>query len=273
MLHPRTEKNLVSLLVWGIALFMFFPILWMLVISVKTELEAIGSPLQAFIPTFENYVNVFERNDYLKNAWNSIWVSSWATFLGIVLAIPTVYALAFHPTKRTQMTLVWILSTKMLPSVGVLMPIYFIFQKFHLLDTTTGLVFIYTLINLPIIVWMLFIFFKEIPVSILEAARIDGAEAIQQFYYILIPVTLPGIATTALLSIILCWNEAFWSLNLANYNAATLTYFIASYSSPQGLFWAKLSAASTLAIAPIIMFGWIAQKGIVRGLTAGADKG
>jgi sorbitol/mannitol transport system permease protein len=164
------------------------------------------------------------------------------------------------------------LSTKMLPPVGVLVPMYLIFRDLGLLDTRIGLTVVFTLINLPIVVWMLYTFFKEVPKDILEAGRMDGARAKQELFHILMPLSLPGIASTALLAIILAWNEAFWSLNLPTSSAAPLTTFIASFSSPQGLFWAKLSAASTMAIAPILVFGWMSQKQLVRGLTFGAVK-
>ncbi len=164
------------------------------------------------------------------------------------------------------------LSTKMLPPVGVLVPIYILCRTFGLLDTRIGLIAIYTLINLPIVVWMIYSFFKEVPKDILEADRMDGATTRQELLHVLLPLALPGIASTALLSIILSWNEAFWSLNLTTADAAPLTAFIASFSSPQGLFWAKLSAASTMAIAPILIFGWLSQRQLVRGLTFGAVK-
>ena len=119
---------------------------------------------------------------------------------------------------------------------------------------------------------MLFTFFREVPKEILEAGRMDGAKPKQELLHLLVPLTLPGIASTSLLSIILCWNEAFWSLNLTTTDAAPLTMFIASFSAPEGLFWAKLSAASTMAIAPILVFGWLSQRQLVRGLTFGAVK-
>jgi sorbitol/mannitol transport system permease protein len=128
------------------------------------------------------------------------------------------------------------------------------------------------MLNLPILVWMLYTYFKEIPVDILEAARMDGASLLNEIIYVLTPMAMPGIASTMLLAIILSWNEAFWTLNLTTFNAAPLTAFIASYSAPEGLFWAKLSAASTLAIAPILILGWFSQKQLVRGLTFGAVK-
>ncbi|MCK0745331.1 carbohydrate ABC transporter permease [Chromohalobacter nigrandesensis] len=169
-------------------------------------------------------------------------------------------------------TLLWMLSTKMLPPVGVLMPVYLLFRDMGLLDSPLGLTIVYMLMNLPIVVWMLYTFFKDIPKDILEAGRMDGAGTLQEVLYLLLPLTLPGIASTGLLSVILSWNEAFWSLNLTTSDAAPLTAFIASFSSPEGLFWAKLSAASTLAIAPILIFGWMTQKQMVRGLTFGAVK-
>ena len=128
------------------------------------------------------------------------------------------------------------------------------------------------LMNLPIIIWMLYTYFKEIPQDILEAARMDGATLWREIGYVLIPMALPGIASTLLLNIILAWNEAFWTLTLTAAKAAPLTAFIASYSSPEGLFYAKLSAASTMAIAPILVMGWFSQKQLVRGLTFGAVK-
>jgi len=166
----------------------------------------------------------------------------------------------------------WMLSTKMLPSVGVLYPIYLLFIQLGLLDSILGLTLVLMLINLPIIVWMLYTYFTEIPKDILEAARIDGARLWDEIIRILLPLSIPGIASTLLLNFILAWNEAFWTLNLTAAKAAPLTAFIASYSSPEGLFFAKLSAASTLAIAPVIVLGWFSQKQLVRGLTFGAVK-
>lgn len=166
----------------------------------------------------------------------------------------------------------WMLSTKMLPPVGVLVPIYLLCLWTGLLDTQIGLVIILMLINLPIIIWMLYTYFREIPGEILEASRMDGASLWKEVVFVLLPMAVPGIASTLLLNVILAWNEAFWTLNLTAAKAAPLTAFIASYSSPEGLFWAKLSAASTMAIAPILVLGWFSQKQLVRGLTFGAVK-
>ncbi|MHA1566970.1 MAG: carbohydrate ABC transporter permease, partial [Alphaproteobacteria bacterium] len=192
--------------------------------------------------------------------------------IGLLIAVPAAWSMAFVPARHTKNVLMWMLSTKMLPPVGVLIPIFLIFRDTGLLDTRTGLVIVLTLINLPIMIWMLFTYFREIPVEILEASRMDGAPLRAEIIYILTPMAVPGIASTLLLNIILAWNEAFWTLNLAAAKAAPLTAFIASFSSPEGLFFAKLSAASTMAIAPILVLGWFSQKQLVRGLTFGAVK-
>ncbi|MGA0561419.1 carbohydrate ABC transporter permease [Ancylobacter sp. VNQ12] len=259
---------------WGVALLIFFPILWTFLTSFKTEGDAIAQhPAFLFFDwTLENYHTVNERSDYLAHFWNSVVISVGSTLLGLVIAVPAAWAMAFVPGKRTKDLLMWMLSTKMLPAVGVLIPIYLLARDTGLLDTRTGLVIVLTLVNLPIIVWMLYTYFKEIPGEILEAARMDGATLSSEILYVLTPMAVPGIASTLLLNIILAWNESFWTLNLTAANAAPLTAFIASYSSPEGLFYAKLSAASTMAIAPILILGWFSQKQLVRGLTFGAVK-
>jgi sorbitol/mannitol transport system permease protein len=273
MAQKNSRRWWFTLLGWLAACLLFFPIFWMLITSFKTEVAAVSTPPQLFFqPTLENYVVIQERANYFNYAFNSVVISIGSTLLALLLAVPAAYAMAFFPTKRTKSTLLWMLSTKMLPAVGVLVPIYILCRDLGLLDTRLSLIVIYTLSNLPIVVWMVYSFFKEVPKEILEADRMDGATTQQELLHVLLPLALPGIASTALLSIILSWNEAFWSLNLTTADAAPLTAFIASFSSPQGLFWAKLSAASTLAIAPILIFGWFSQRQLVRGLTFGAVK-
>ncbi|MDO1584299.1 carbohydrate ABC transporter permease [Rhizobium oryzicola] len=270
-----TQRKLVmSAIAWTLGIVIFFPILWTFLTSFKTEGEAVATPPSLFFFhwTTENYAEVQSRSDYFLHFMNSVTISLGSTILGLLIAIPAAWAMAFAPTKRTKDVLMWMLSTKMMPPVGALIPIYLLFRDGGLLDTRIGLVSVLTLINLPIIVWMLYTYFKEIPGEILEAARMDGASLAKEIIYVLTPMAVPGIASTLLLNVILAWNEAFWTLNLTTSNAAPLTAFIASYSSPEGLFYAKLSAASTMAIAPILILGWFSQKQLVRGLTFGAVK-
>lgn len=258
---------------WAVALLLFFPLGWLLLTAFKTELQAIAVPPELFFsPTLENFHEVQERSDYLHYAWNSVVTSVVSTLLGLAIAAPAAYAMAFHKGKRDKDILMWMLSTKMMPAVGALVPIYVLAQKSQLLDTQLGLIIVFTLSNLPIMVWMLYSSFKEIPNEILEAARMDGATLWQEAFKVLLPLGMGGLASTGLLCLVLSWNEAFWSLNLSSAQAGTLATLIASYSSPEGLFWAKLSAASLMAIAPIVVFGWFSQKQLVQGLTFGAVK-
>ncbi|PDT02922.1 sugar ABC transporter permease [Rhizobium chutanense] len=268
------HKVIVTAIAWTLGILIFFPILWTFLTSFKSEADAIASPPQFlfFHWTTENYAEVQSRSNYLSHFMNSVIIAFGSTLIGLIIAIPAAWAMAFSPTKRTKDVLMWMLSTKMMPPVGALIPIYLMFRNSGLLDTRIGLVIVLTLINLPIIVWMLYTYFKEIPGEILEAARMDGASLMKEIVYVLTPMAVPGIASTLLLNIILAWNEAFWTLNLTASKAAPLTAFIASYSSPEGLFYAKLSAASTMAIAPILILGWFSQKQLVRGLTFGAVK-
>jgi sorbitol/mannitol transport system permease protein len=271
---PTQRRWLLTLLAWAVGLVIFFPILWTVLTSFKTEGEAISTPphILFFDWTLENYAEVQQRSNYIQHVTNSVVISLGSTLLGLLIAVPAAWAAAFAPTRRTKNLLMWMLSTKMMPPVGVLVPIYLLFRDWGLLNTLTGLTGLMMLVNLPIVVWMLYTYFKEIPPDILEAARMDGARLFNEIVHVLAPLAMPGIASTMLLNIILAWNEAFWTLNLSAASAAPLSAFIASYSSPEGLFWAKLSAASTMAIAPILILGWFSQRQLVRGLTFGAVK-
>jgi len=226
--NSNRSKLFYTGLAWLISTAIFFPILWTLLTSFKTEAEAITSPPSLFFFdwTLENYREVMERSPYFRHFWNSVVISVGSSLLGLLIAVPAAWSMAFNPNKRTK----------------------------------------------NLLMWMLYTYFKEIPGEILEASRMDGATIGEEILYVLAPIALPGIASTLLLNIILAWNEAFWTLILTAAKAAPLTAFIASYSSPEGLFYAKLSAASTLAIAPIIILGWFSQKQLVRGLSFGAVK-
>ncbi|MDO5631244.1 MAG: carbohydrate ABC transporter permease [Paracoccus sp. (in: a-proteobacteria)] len=269
---PQRSRILWTIAAWSVALLLFFPILYTIITSLKTEQEAISG--FALIPSFtlDSFQAVQSQNNYFKPFMNSVIIAVGSTVLALIVAIPAAWAMAFSPTKRTKDILMWMLSTKMMPAVAVLVPIYLIFLRTGLMDTRIGLTIMLMLINLPIVVWMLYTYFREIPGEILEAARMDGATLRDEIVHILTPMAIPGIASTMLLNIILAWNESFWTIQLTTTNAAPLSAFIASFSSPQGLFWAKLSAASVMAIAPILIMGWFSQKQLVRGLTFGAVK-
>jgi sorbitol/mannitol transport system permease protein len=275
------RKTFNTLLAWGVALLIAFPILWTILTSFKPEAQAVAFPPRwfDFDWTLRNYQDVQRQRDYLDYFWNSVIIALGSTVLGLLIAIPAAWSMAFVPGRRTKDLLMWMLSTKMMPGVAVLVPIYLIFSWLGRnvsetvgLDSHFALLVVLTLINLPIIVWMLYTYFREIPTEILEAARMDGATLWGEIAYVLTPMAIPGIASTFLLNVILAWNEAFWTIVLTTTDAAPLTKFISGFSSPQGLFYAKLSAASVMAIAPILVMGWFSQRQLVRGLTFGAVK-
>jgi sorbitol/mannitol transport system permease protein len=257
---------------WGATLLIVFPLIWLVLTAFKTEQQAISVPPQLFFtPTMESFEEVNLRSDYLLYAKNSVITSVISTLLGLAIAAPAAYSMAFFRTKRTRDILMWMLSTKMMPAVGALVPVYVMAQTAGLLDSLTALIVVFTLSNLPIMVWMLYSGFKDIPPDILEAARMDGANIWGEFKHVIRPLAMGTLASTGLLCLVMAWNEAFWSLNLSSAKAGTLATLIASYSSPEGLFWAKLSAASLMA-APIVVVGWFSQKQLVQGLTFGAVK-
>ena len=209
---------------WAFGLLIFFPILWTILTSFKTEAEAISldPSLFGFDWTLENYQEVNSRSNYPRYFMNSVIIAVGSTLLGLIIAVPAAWSMAFVPSKKTRGILLWMLSTKMLPPVGVLIPIYLIFRDWGLLDSRVGLVMVLTMVNLPIIVWMLFTYFREIPGEILEAARMDGASLKSEIIHVLTPMALPGIASTLLLNVILAWNEAFWTSGTHYYPGGTV---------------------------------------------------
>jgi sorbitol/mannitol transport system permease protein len=214
-----------------------------------------------------------QNYDYWRFAINSVITSTFATAFALVVGIPAAYAMAFDPSRRTKDILVWMLSTKMLPAAAVLYPMTFLTKNFlGIFDTHFLVILVLCLINLPIVIWMLFTYFKEIPKEIIEAGKMDGVSAWGEIMDILIPLAWGGIASTALLTFIFCWNESYWTVRLTTLDAATLSKLIEGNRAPEGLFFGRLSAVSTAAVAPIIILGWFCQKQLVQGLTFGAVK-
>lgn len=270
----RLGKLIWPALAWIVALVFFFPIFWMVFTSFKTDADAVKPEfLFTFTPTLENYVNMAQNYDYWRFATNSVITSTFATALALVVGVPAAYAMAFDPSRRTKDILVWMLSTKMLPAAAVLYPMTFLTKNFlGIFDTHFLVILVLCLINLPIVIWMLFTYFKEIPKEIIEAGKMDGVNTWGEIKDILIPLAWGGIASTALLTFIFCWNEAYWTVRLTTLDAATLSKLIEGNRAPEGLFFGRLSAVSTAAVAPIIVLGWFCQKQLVQGLTFGAVK-
>ena len=260
-------------LAWAIGLLFFFPIFWMVLTSFKTDADAVKPEyLFFFQPTLENYVNMTSNYNYWRFAQNSAITAVVATLFNLAVGIPAAYAMAFNPSRSTKNILVWMLSTKMLPAAAVLYPMIFLAKGIGIFDTHALVITVVSLINLPIAIWMLFTYFKEIPREIIEAGRMDGVSTWSEIKEILVPLAWGGIASTALLIFIFCWNEAYWTVRLTTIDAATLSKLIEGNRAPEGLFFGRLSAVSTAAVGPIVVLGWFCQKQLVKGLTFGAVK-
>ena len=258
---------------WVVALLFFFPIFWLVFTSFKTDADAVKPEfLFFFTPTLENYLNMTENYDYWRFATNSVITSVFATAFALFVGIPSAYAMAFNPSRHTKDVLMWMLSTKMLPAAAVLYPMTYLTKGTGLFDTHFVVIIVLALINLPIVIWMLFTYFKEIPKEIIEAGQMDGVSTWGEIKEILIPLAWGGIASTALLCFIFCWNEAYWTVRLTTTDAATLSKLIEGNRAPEGLFFGRLSAVSAAAVGPIVVLGWFCQKQLVQGLTFGAVK-
>ncbi len=261
------------ILAWVVGLLFFFPIFWLILTSFKTDADAVKPEyLIFFTPTLENYLNMTENYDYWRFATNSVITSVFATLFALAVGIPCAYAMAFNPSRGTKDILMWMLSTKMLPAAAVLYPMTFLMKGIGIFDTKFVIILVLCLINLPIVIWMLFTYFKEIPKDIIEAGQMDGVNTWGEVKEILIPLAWGGIVSTALLCFIFCWNEAYWTVRLTTTDAATLSKLIEGNRAPEGLFFGRLSAVSAAAVGPIVVLGWFCQKQLVQGLTFGAVK-
>jgi len=271
--HTTFSKIALPVLAWVVALIFFFPIAYMVLTSFKTDADAVKPEfLFFFTPTLDNYANMTDNYDYWRFARNSVITSVSATIFTLVVAVPCAYAMAFNPGRGTKDILMWMLSTKMLPAAGVLYPMIYMTKSAGLYDTHFLIIMVLSLINLPIAIWMLFTYFKDIPKDIIEAGQMDGLSTWGEVREILVPLAWGGIASTALLIFIFCWNEAYWTVRLTTTEAATLSKLIEGNRAPEGLFFGRLSAVSTAAVGPIVVLGWFCQKQLVQGLTFGAVK-
>ncbi len=268
----RLTGSMLSALAWIVGLGMFFPVLWMVLTAFKQERDAFTTPPKfVFSPTLDQFKAIFDGGLGVALA-NSAWTTLASTLVVILLAVPAAYALAIRPVEKWRDVLFFFLSTRMLPVVGAIVPIYVIARDTSMLDNVWALVILYTAMNLPIAVWMLRSFMSEVPSEVLEAARVDGASLGQEARSVMLPMIAPGIAATALICVIFAWNEFFLAVNLTSVRAQTVPVFLVGFITSEGAFWARLSAAATLAAIPVLLAGWIAQRQLVRGLTLGAIK-
>ena len=257
---------------WVLALIMFFPVLWMVLTSFKKEGDAYTTPPRfLFHPTTTQYRQVFAGHVGPPFA-HSIFVSLASVVIVLALGIPAAYALSIRPVNKWRNVLFFFLTTKMLPYVAAIVPIYIIALHIGLLDNDWALVILYTGFNLPLAVWMIRSFLLEVPRELLEAARLDGAGVFTEITRVILPIVLPGVAATALICVIFTWNEFFFAYFLTATRGPTVPVFLVSFLQSEGEYWARLAAAAAVACLPVILAGWIAQKQLVRGLSLGALK-
>ena len=261
-----------TVVAWIVGLGFFFPVLWMVLTGFKQEADAYSDPPKLFFaPTLDQYRAVLSSG--IGTALlNSAFATIISTALVLLLGIPAAFALSLRPVKKTKDVLFFFISTKMLPVVAVIVPLYVIVGDIGMLDNIWALIVLYTAMNLPIAVWMMRSFFLEVPSELLEAASMDGASLWTSVREVILPLVSPGIAATALICTIFSWNEFFFAVNLTAVQAQTIPVALVGFITGEGLYWARLSAAATLAALPVVLAGWVAQNKLVRGLSFGAIK-
>ena len=261
-----------SAVAWLVGLGFFFPVFWMVLTSFKAESDAATNPPKLFfVPTLDQYSAVFDQG-IGPAMLNSVFATAMSTILVLLLGVPAAFALSLRPVRKTSDALFFFMSTKMLPVVAAILPLYVIVSNLGLLDNIWALVVLYTSMNLPIAVWMMRSFFLEVPGELLEAASLDGASLWRSVREVILPLVSPGIAATALICVIFAWNEFFLAVNLTAVNAQTMPVYLVGFIAGEGQYWAVLSAAATMAALPVILCGWFAQNKLVRGLSFGAIK-
>jgi sorbitol/mannitol transport system permease protein len=257
-------------LAWLFAIVFFFPIVWMVLLSFRSESNAATPRLFAAF-TGMNYHGLFAGEVRIA-LLNSAMASVVSTIFVIVLAVPAAYALSIRPVAKWTDVLFFFLSTKMMPVVAALLPVYLITNKLGLNDNIWALIVMYMAANLPIAIWMLRSFLLEVPVEIIEAAQVDGANLFTILRRVIMPIIAPGLAATALICFIFSWNEFLFALRLTGQDAKTAPVFLAGSIAPEGLFLAHLCAVATVVCLPVLIAGWVAQDKLVRGLSLGAVK-
>ncbi len=275
-MQAQTSKRTYGTIAYVVTILYVFPVLWLIMTSLKSENAAVSLPPQWFFaPSFAHYIQAFfnvNGGGYLHSLGNSVTAAAGGALLGLILGVPAAFALTLFPGKKDGNVLFWLLSTKMMPMAGIIVPLYVIVRNLQLLDNIWVITLIYAGMSVPMVTWMMYSFFKEVPIEIWEAAQLDGLGPMQALMRLGFPLLRTGISSSFLIMLVLNWNEFFVAVNLSYDHAATLPILISGYMSSEGLFWAKMSAAGILSMLPILIVGWLVHKQFVRGMTFGAVK-
>jgi multiple sugar transport system permease protein len=250
-----------------------FPVLWLVQLSFKTDVEAMRvPPTILFAPTLDNYAAVFQGK-FARSFVNSLVVSVSTTLAAMVLGVPAAYALSRASFGRSRGLAFWVLTTRMAPPIAFAIPFFLAYRWLGLVDTLPGLLIIYLTFNLSLVIWMMRTFFDGIPRSLEEAAAIDGAGPLQAFHRITLPLSGPGLATTAIFCFVFAWNDFFYALVLTRTRALMAPVAIVNFMNYEGWEWGKIGAAATMIMLPVVVFALAVRHYLIRGLTAGALKG
>lgn len=266
-------RVILAVVAYAVGIAYSFPLLYMVLTSFKSE-DKVVPPSFIFTPTLENYKKVLTP-EFVGFIQNSIIVTALTILLSLVLGLMAAYRIVFGgmTVKKSDNLFFWFVTTNLLPPVGVVIPIYLLLKNAHLLDSKLALVLLYCGANIPLVVWMVYSFLKEVPKEILEAAYIDGSTRVNAFFKVILPLIKTGVVSAGLLVFVFTWNEFFFAVSFTSVDSPTVPVYMASFMTQQGLFWAKMSAISTIAVLPPIVLGWLSQKAFVRGMTMGAVKG
>jgi sorbitol/mannitol transport system permease protein len=261
-----------GVLAWAIGLLFVSPVLWMLLTSLHSEADAATNPPSIAAKLTLNGYREFFGSDPWPALINSATAAIVSTLLVLALATPAAYALSIKPVRKWRDVMFFFLSTKFLPAVAALLPVYLIARDLHLLDNIVALVVIYASMNLPIAVWMMRSFLSELPREMIEAAELDGARLLTLLRRIILPLSAPGLAATSLICFIFAWNELMFARVLTSTVATTSPVFLTGFITSEGLFLAQLCAAAMIVSLPVLIAGFAAQDKLVQGLSLGAVK-
>jgi multiple sugar transport system permease protein len=250
------------------------PYIWMLLSSFKGRLDILSPhPTWIFTPTLSNYPEVFIDKEYLPLLYNSLMISLGSTACSILIGAPAAYVFARTDFAGKEDLFFFFLTTRMGPPIAIAVPLFLFFTDLGLTDTIFAVIIAHTSFNLSLVVWMMRGFFAEIPKEIDEAAMMDGRSKLGAFVRVVVPLAAPGLAATAVLCFILSWNEFLYAFILAAFEGRPLTVGIPGLITPHGTLWGQVAAVAVVATLPILVFTFLVQKHLVRGLTFGAVKG
>jgi len=267
------EKKIVTILVILLMLCIMFPFLWLLQMSVKPTKDIFAFPPKfTFTPTLSHYLDLW-NTDFRHSFVNSAVASTSSTLLSLLLGVPAAYSLSRAQFKHERKVALWILASRMAPPIAFTIPFFLIYRRLEMIDTVPGLIIIYLTFNLSLVIWMMRTFFDGIPRSLEEAAWIDGAGVWGGFIKIVLPLSAPGLAATAIFCFLFSWNDFFFALILTRTNAMTAPVAVVNFMNYEGWEWGKIAAGGTMVMLPVVLFSIFVRKYLIRGLTAGAIKG